>query len=64
MRSKVYAAVRVFVAVVAIGAVAGVGSAKERDIDPRGRDGAFVRVVKVVKKAVRAFGDLLTIPTP
>jgi hypothetical protein len=64
MRSKVYSAVRVVVAVVAIGAVSGVGSAKERDIDPRARDGAFVRVVKVVKKAVRTFGDLLTIPTP
>jgi hypothetical protein len=64
MRSKVYAAVRVFVAVVAIGAVAGVSSAKERDIDPRGREGSFVRVVKVVKKTVRSLGDWLTIPTP
>jgi hypothetical protein len=64
MRSKVYAAMRVVVAVVAIGAVAGVGAAKERDLDPRTREVAFVRVVKVVKKAVRTFGDLLTIPTP
>jgi len=64
MRSKVYSAVRVFVAVAVIGAVAGVGSAKERDINPRGREGSFVRVVKVVKKAVRSLGDLLTIPTP
>jgi hypothetical protein len=64
MRSKVYAAVRVAVAVVAIGAVAGVGLAKERDIDPRAKDGAFVRVVKVVKKAIKSLGDGLTIPTP
>jgi hypothetical protein len=64
MRSKVYSAVRVVVAVVVIGAVAGVGLAKERDIDPRLRDGAFVRVVKVVKKAIKSLGDGLTIPTP
>jgi hypothetical protein len=64
MRSKVYSAVRAVVAMVAIGAVAGVGSAKERDIDPGAKDGAFVRVVKVVKKAIKGLGDGLSIPTP
>jgi hypothetical protein len=60
MRLMVY--VRVFVVLVSV-SVAVSGSARERDV-PREKEGPVVRVVKVVKKAVRSLGDMLVVPRP